>query len=214
MVAIPVYDHTGSKTREIEIDPKSVDKAVRKPLLKEALIAYLASQRQGTHNTKTRSQVAGGSQKPWRQKGTGRARAGTTRGPVWVGGGRAHGPKTRDYSYRLPRKQRRLALRSSLRYRIEGGQFFAVEGLEEQLAKPATKVVGGFLKGAGLSGSSVLFVNDNAESNLYLSARNINKVEVVERRNLSAGPVLQRSNVVFTAAALDALVKELQEVEA
>lgn len=214
MVAIPVYDHTGAKTREIEIDPKSVDKAVRKPLLKEALIAYLASQRQGTHNTKTRSEVAGGSQKPWRQKGTGRARAGTTRGPVWVGGGRAHGPKTRDYAYRLPRKQRRLALRSSLRYRIEGGQFFAVEGLEEQLAKPATKVVGGFLKGAGLAGSSVLFVNDNAESNLYLSARNISKVEVVERRNLSAGPVLQRSNVVFTAAALDALVKELEGVEA
>ena len=214
MVAIPVYDHTGSRTREIEIDPKQVDKAVRKPLLKEALIAYLASQRQGTHNTKSRGQVAGGSQKPWRQKGTGRARAGTTRGPVWVGGGRAHGPKPRDYAYRLPRKQRRLALRSSLRYRIEGGQFFAVEGLEEQLAKPATKVVGGFLKGSGLAGSSVLFVNDNAESNLYLSARNISKVEVVERRNLSAGPVLQRSNVVFTAAALDALVKELQEVEA
>ncbi|TVR42352.1 MAG: 50S ribosomal protein L4 [Planctomycetota bacterium] len=212
MVAIPVYDHTGAKTREIELDPKVLDKAVRKPLLKEALIAYLASQRQGSHSTKTRSEVAGGGHKPWRQKGTGRARAGTTRGPIWVGGGRAHGPKSRDYSYRLPRKQRQLALRSSLRFRLEAGQLFAVEGLEDQLkSKPATKLVSHFLKQIGLAEAGVLFVNDNADSNLYLSARNIQKVEVCERRNLSAGPVMQRTNLVFTAAALESLVNELQE---
>lgn len=212
MVAIPVYDHTGNKTREIELDPKALDKAVRKPLLKEALIAYLASQRQGTHSTKTRSEVAGGGHKPWRQKGTGRARAGTTRGPVWVGGGRAHGPKPRDYGYRLPRKQRQLALRSSIRYRLEAGQLFAVEGLEDQLApKPATKLVSSFLKQIGLADAGVLFVHDSDSSNLYLSARNIQKVEVVERRNLSAGPVLQRTNLVFTAAALESLVNDLQE---
>lgn len=211
MVAIPVYDHTGAKTREIDLDPKALDKAVRKPLLKEALIAYLASQRQGSHATKSRGQVAGGGHKPWRQKGTGRARAGTSRGPIWVGGGRAHGPSPRDYSYRLPRKQRRLALRSSLRFRLEGGQLFAVEGLAEQVAeKPATKVVKSFLGKIGLVGKGVLFINDNdAGPNLFRSARNIQKVSVVERRNLSAGPVLQSANLVFTAGALDALVQEL-----
>ncbi|TVR12999.1 MAG: 50S ribosomal protein L4 [Planctomycetota bacterium] len=212
MVAIPVYDHTGSQTREIEIDPKALDKAVRRPLLKEALIAYLASQRQGSHNTKSRGQVAGGSKKPWRQKGTGRARAGTTRGPIWVGGGRAHGPKPRDYSYALPRRQRRLATRSSIRYRLESGRLFAVEGLETQLQdKPATKHIQAFLKGSGLAGAGVLLVSEGYDKHLYLSARNIPKVEVIERRNLSAGPVLQRHNLVFTAGALDALVQELSQ---
>ncbi|MFW5751655.1 MAG: 50S ribosomal protein L4, partial [Planctomycetota bacterium] len=102
MVAVPVYDAAGTKTREIEIDPTALDKAVRKPLLKEALVAYLASKRQGTHSTKTRGEVVGSTAKMWRQKGTGRARAGSKRVPHWVGGGRAHGPKPRDYSVRLP----------------------------------------------------------------------------------------------------------------
>ena len=116
---------------------------------------YLASQRQGTHNTKTRAKL------PVVAKSLGAKRALVvpvpvpSRGPVWVGGGRAHGPKPRDYAYRLPTKQRRLALRSSLRYRIEGGQFFAVEGLEEPVGQAVTKVVGGFLKGSGLAGSRV-----------------------------------------------------------
>ena len=129
MVAIPVYDLSGNKTREVEVDADTLDTTIRRALLKEALIAYNASQRQGSASTKTRGEVQGGSAKPWRQKGTGRARHGSIRSPIFVGGGRAHGPKPRDFSYRLPAKQRRLATRSALRYRLEGGAIKAVEGL-------------------------------------------------------------------------------------
>jgi large subunit ribosomal protein L4 len=210
MVAIPVYDAAGKMTREVELDPKQLDKAVRRGLLKEALIAYLASQRQGTHSTKTRAEVQGGNKKPWRQKGTGRARAGSTRSPLWVGGGRALGPKPRDYHYSLPRQQRRLAVRSSLRFRLEQGQLLAVEGLESQVAaKPRTRAISGFLRGVGIEGKGVLFVSEQNNPNLYLSIRNIQKADVLERRNLNAGQVLQRPHLVFTADALDALVKEL-----
>ncbi len=208
MVAVPVYDMTGTKTREVEIDPLALDKAVRRPLLKEALIAYLASQRQGSHCTKSRGQVAGSTAKMWRQKGTGRARAGSKRVPHWVGGGRAHGPKPRDYSYRLPRQQRRLALRSSLRFRLQRGEICAVEGIEG-LDAPRTKSVMGFLRGVGIDGKSAILVSDAQDKNLYLSARNIPKIDVVERRNLNAGHIMQRSRLVFSAAALDALIQEV-----
>lgn len=208
MVAVPVYDMTGTKTREVEIDPLALDKAVRRPLLKEALIAYLASQRQGSHCTKSRGQVAGSTAKMWRQKGTGRARAGSKRVPHWVGGGRAHGPKPRDYSYRLPRQQRRLALRSSLRFRLQRGEICAVEGIEG-LDAPRTKSVMGFLRGVGIDGKSAILVSDAQDKNLYLSARNIPKIDVVERRNLNAGHIMQRSRLVFSATALDALIQEV-----
>lgn len=208
MVAIPVYDASGSKTREVELDPEALDKAVRKALLKESLIAFLASKRQGTHSTKTRAEVQGGSKKPWKQKGTGRARQGTVRAAQFVGGGRAHGPKPRDYAYRLPRKQRRLAVRSALRFKLEQGQFCAVEGLDGQDA-PKTKSVASFLKAAGIGGKSALIVSEGIDKNLHLSARNITKVDVAPRGDLNAGHILQRQNLVLTAAALDALVQEV-----
>ncbi len=208
MVAVTVYDLQGKKVREVEIDPKSIDKAVRRPLLKEALIAFNASQRQGTHKTKTRSEVAGGSQKPWRQKGTGRARQGTTRAPQWVGGGRAHGPRPRDYSYSLPKKQRALARRSSIRYRLEQNQLVAVEGLES-LDKPQTKTIAKLLKEIGLGGRGVLIVSEGHNANLHLSTRNIQKADVSERRSLNAGHVLRRPHLLFAADALDKLVEEL-----
>lgn len=208
MVAVTVYDLEGKKVREVEIDPKQVDKAVRRPLLKEALIAFNASQRQGSHKTKTRSEVAGGSKKPWRQKGTGRARQGTTRAAQWVGGGRAHGPRPRDYSYTLPKKQRALARRSSIRYRLESQQLCAIEGLSG-LDKPQTKTVVNALKGIGIYGRGILLVSEGLNKNLHLSARNIQKADVADRESLNAGHVLRRPHLVFDAAALDGLVKEI-----
>lgn len=212
MTAIPVYDISGKQVREVDVDPKAIDKAVRKPLLKEALIAYLASQRQGTHQVKRRSEVAGGRSKPFKQKGTGRARQGTIRAPQFVGGGRAHGPSPRDYSYRLPRRQRQLALRSAIRHRLQEGTLCAVEGLDG-LDSPKTRSVAGFMKGSGLEGKGVLFVSEAHDGNLYLSTRNIQKTEVTERRQLNAGQILQRANLVFTAGALDALLKDFANEE-
>lgn len=208
MVAIPVYDPSGSQTRQIDIDPKLLDKAVRKGLLKESLIAFLASQRQGTHATKSRGMVQGGNSKPWKQKGTGRARQGCTRSPQWVGGGRAFGPMPRDYSYRMNKQQRRLAVRSSIRFKIEQGLCCAVEGITG-LKEPRTKQVAGFLKGAGLIGRGALIVAEDHDANLYLSARNLDRVDVAKRSDLNAGHILQRERLVFTAQALEALLKEV-----
>lgn len=208
MTAIPVFNAEGVKTGEFAVDPALFDKTVRRGLLKEALIAYLASQRQGTHKVKDRGEVAGGGKKPWRQKGTGRARQGSTRSPQWVGGGRAHAVRPRDYAYQLPRAQRELALLSSLRYRLEKNAVFAVEGLES--SEPKTKLVAGFLAKSGLSGKGTLVVSEGNQSSLVLSARNIPKVTVSERRNLNAGVILTHANLVFTKGAIEALVKELK----
>jgi len=210
MTAIPVYDVSGAKKGEIELDPLLVDSAIRKGLLKEALIAHLASQRQGTHATKNRAMVAGGGKKPWKQKGTGRARQGSTRSPQWVGGGRAHHIDPRDYGYQLPKAQRALAFRSSLRHRLEEGGVIAVDGFEA-LKEPQTKTVAGFLRKVGKDGRKALIVSESNQANLYLSARNIPRVEVSERRNLNAGHLLVNATVIFTKAALDALVGELKK---
>jgi large subunit ribosomal protein L4 len=210
MTKITIYNADGAQTGTIELDPKRLDKAVRRGLLKEALIAHLASQRQGTHKNKDRGEVAGGGKKPWRQKGTGRARQGSTRSPQWVGGGRAHAVRPRDYSVQLPAQSRKAALMSSLRYRLEKGGVVAVEGLDN-LAKPRTKVVAGFLGKVGLAGKGTLFVSESHQPNLNLSARNLPKVAVSERRNLSAGAVLQHTHLVFTRGALEALVTEVTQ---
>jgi large subunit ribosomal protein L4 len=206
MTEVNVYNLAGAVTSTVDIDPAVFDKTVRRALLKEALIAHLASQRQGTHKTKKRGEVAGGGKKPWRQKGTGRARQGSTRSPQWVGGGHAKTVTPRDYSYQLPIQQRRLALLSGLRYQLEKGGISAVEGLD--LNKPSTKTVSAFLVKVGLRGKGTLVVSEGHQPNLYLSARNIPRLSVSERRNLNAGTVLQHSHLVFTRASLDALVSE------
>jgi large subunit ribosomal protein L4 len=208
MAAITIFNAQGVKTGELDLDPALLDKTVRKALLKEALIAHLASQRQGTHKTKKRGEVAGGGKKPWKQKGTGRARQGSTRSPQWVGGGHAKTVEPCDYAYQLPLAQRRLALLSGLRFKLEEGKLCAVEGLDS-LAEPQTKAVSGFFKKIGIEGKGNLLVSEAYAPNLYLSARNIPKVDVAERRNLNAGTILQHANLIFTKAALDALVKDL-----
>jgi large subunit ribosomal protein L4 len=208
MTQIKIFNASGAETGTLELDPALLDKTVRRALLKEALIAHLASLRQGTHKTKKRDEVAGGGKKPWKQKGTGRARAGSTRSPVWVGGGHAKTVEPKDYAYQLPAGQRRMALLSGLRYRLEKGGIFAVEGLD--LSKPNTKTVAGFLKKAGFSGKGNLLVSEGHQESLYLSTRNIPRTDISERRNLNAGTILRHSNLIFTRSALDALVVELK----
>jgi large subunit ribosomal protein L4 len=208
MTQIKIFNASGAETGTLELDPLLLDKTVRRALLKEALIAHLASQRQGTHKTKKRDEVAGGGKKPWKQKGTGRARAGSTRSPVWVGGGHAKTVEPKDYAYQLPTGQRRVALMSGLRYRLEKGGICAVEGLD--LAKPNTQTVARFLTKAGLLGKGNLLVSEGKQDHLYLSTRNIPRTSVSERRNLNAGTILRHANVIFTRSALDALVSELK----
>jgi large subunit ribosomal protein L4 len=208
MTAIPVYNADGIKTGELAIEPTLFDKAIRRPLLKQALISHLASQRQGTHQTKSRAFVAGGGRKPWKQKGTGRARQGSTRSPQWVGGGHAHHLEPRDYAWQLPAQQRKVALRSSLRYRLEKNAILIVDGLE--LNEPKTKRVATFLAKTGVKGKT-LFVTEGNQTALVLSARNIPKISVSERRNLNAGVVLTNGTLVFAKSAIEALVNDLKK---
>jgi large subunit ribosomal protein L4 len=207
MTAIPVYNVAGEKTGQVEIDPTKLDIAVRRALLKEALIAFLASQRQGSHKNKDRGEVAGGGKKPWKQKGTGRARQGSTRSPQWVGGGRAHAVRQRDYTVELNAQERRIATRSALRYKLEQGKISAVEGLE--LSAPKTRTVAKLLEKIGIMGKGALLISEGSKPALVKSTRNIPKLGVSERRNLNAGVVLTHANLVFAKPALDALVKEL-----
>jgi large subunit ribosomal protein L4 len=210
VTAITIYKVDGSKSGELDLDPNLLDKTIRRALLKEALIAHLASQRQGTHATKNRAMVAGGGKKPWKQKGTGRARQGSTRSPQWVGGGHAHHIEPRNYAYQLPTQQRRTAYLSSLRYRLEKGGLVAVEGLDD-LKEPTTRTVAKFLAKLGKEGKKALIVSEGNQPNLRLSSRNLSRVSVSERRNLNAGIVLVNGTIVFTKNALNALVKELND---
>jgi large subunit ribosomal protein L4 len=207
MATITVYNAEGVTTGQVEVDPTKLDIAVRKALLKEALIAHLASQRQGTHKNKDRGEVAGGGRKPWKQKGTGRARQGSTRSPQWVGGGRAHAVRPRDYSVQLNAQERRIATRSALRWKLESGKISAVEGLD--LTTPKTRSVARFLEKTGLMGKGALLISETLQSALIRSVRNIPKVDVVIRKDLNAGTLMTHANLVFAKPALDALVKEL-----
>src|SRR6185503_1894432 len=126
---VPVRDAEGKEIEKLEVDGSKIDQRLRPRLLKEAAVMYLANRRVGTHETKTRAEVAGSTKKPWKQKGTGRARAGTRKSPLWRGGGIIFGPHMRDYSYAINRKQRRLAVRSALLSKLQAGEVVVIEGL-------------------------------------------------------------------------------------
>ena len=129
MPKVAVYDIAGKQAGEIELNESVFGVEVNEALLHQAVVMQLASQRLGTHSTKTRGLVRGGGRKPWKQKGTGRARAGSTRSPIWVGGGVTFGPQPRSYAFKMPRKQRRLALKSALSAKLTEGELVVVDSV-------------------------------------------------------------------------------------
>jgi len=175
-------------------------------LLYEAVRQYRAGQRRGTHATKTRGLVSGGGRKPWRQKGTGRARVGSTRNPLWKGGGTTFGPHPRDYSYRLPGKVQRGALRSALSIRAIAGAMTVVK--EFPLKAPSTKTFRNQLDGLGVS-DRVLVVDVKPSPELTLSARNLPKVEVRSVAALHTYDVLAARHVILTEDAVARLEERL-----
>ncbi len=179
---------------------------VNEGLLHAAVVNYLANQRQGTHATKTRGMVRGGGRKPWRQKHTGRARHGSIRSPLWRGGGVVFGPQPRDYSYRMPKKQRRLALKAALSAKLQDGELIVVDSLN--IDEPRTKKMVEVLKGLGIDGQSVLVVTKEKDENVLLSARNIPGVTVMRAQDLNTYEVLVHERVVLTREAL----QKIQEV--
>lgn len=203
MIEAPHYSAAGAKKKAVHLPSALFDGTVNEQALHRAVVTYLANQRQGTHDTKTRSEVSGGNQKPWRQKGTGRARQGSTRAPHWRHGGVVFGPHPRSYRLGVPKKVRQLAKKSALNARAGEGALFVVDPLE--YAKPRTKTFAELLGKLGIAGKKALVLTAGAANarNVYLSGRNIPKVRVMPFADATAYEILWADAVVVELAALD-----------
>jgi len=200
MASLEVRDQSGKKVGEQELDPAIFDVQVNVPLMHQVVTAGMAAQRAGTHSTKTRAEVRGGGKKPWRQKGTGRARHGSNRSPIWVGGGVSHGPKPRDYEMRIPKKMKRLALLGALTDRAREGRILILEGLSFEA--PSTKDALGVLEGLKAEGL-VLIVLTAPDESVQKSFRNLSHVRIAFSGNLGTHEVLYADWIVFTKDALE-----------
>lgn len=209
MTTLDVVNAENQKSGSVEL-PAAVFEAPVKPDLFHAEVRrQLASRRSGSHSTRNRSLVSGGGSKPWRQKGTGRARQGTIRAPQWAGGGVVFGPVPRSYEHSLPKKVRRAALRSALSLRREEGAITVVDELE--LPEIKTKRVTQILSALSLEGSRVLIVIDEANEKLERSARNLRNVGVLRVAGLNVYDVLRYPRLLITRSALAAIADRLGE---
>ncbi|SOC09314.1 large subunit ribosomal protein L4 [Ureibacillus xyleni] len=200
MTKVSVLSQTGASVGEIELNDTIFGIEPNEAVLFDAVIAQRASLRQGNHKVKNRSEVAGGGRKPWRQKGTGRARQGSIRSPQWRGGGIVFGPTPRSYSYKLPKKVRRLALKSALSAKVGEQNFVVLDAL--QLDAPKTKDFVSILGNLNID-SKALFVTAELNENVALSARNIPGVTVVTANGINVLDLLGHEKVVFTKAAVE-----------
>ena len=202
-----LYNMQGSKVGDFELSAALFGAEVNKAVLHETVVNYLANQRQGTQSTKTRTEVAGGGAKPFRQKGTGRARQGSTRAPQWIKGGVALGPKPRDYSYTINKKVKKLAMVSALSAKAAEGDVMVIDNLKMEEIK--TKAIADMLKAMGVENKALVVTNE-MEKNVYLSARNIEGVKASYVGMLNVYDVLNHDKFIV---AKDAIAK-LEEVYA
>lgn len=200
MATAKLYSSTGEQKGTVELSTAIFEQPVHRQALYEAVRNYLANQRQGTHDTKTRSEVVGSRQKMFRQKGTGRARMGSIKSPSRVGGGRAHGPHPRDYTYTLPRKIKRLALKSALSDRATAERINVVEDF--QLDAPKTRTMAELLGKMDLQGRHTLVVLPVGSDAIFKSVRNLVGVRVLRSHELNAYTILWADNLIFTQSAL------------
>ena len=211
MPVLNIYKLDGSQAGTVEVNNEIFGIEPNKTVMHEVLVAVLAELRQGTASTKTRAEVRGGGRKPFRQKGTGRARQGSTRAPHMVGGGVVHGPKPRDYVKKVNKKVRKLALRSALATKINEGNLIVLDDFA--LETPKTKTFVNFAKTLDFAGQKQLFVvNDFTEDrdyNLYMSVRNIEKTFVLDSRELRIFWLIKQDKVILTKEALAAIEEVL-----
>lgn len=201
---LTVYKINGSDSGEkVKLNPEIFEIEPNDHVIYLAVKAYLANQRQGTHSVKNRAAVAGGGRKPFRQKGTGRARQGTIRAAHMVGGGRAFGPHPRDYRQDLPKKVRRLARKSALTYKARDGQITVVEDFTFE--EPKTKKVVELLQKLNVTERKVLFLTNDYDANLYRSARNIPYKWVQRASDVSTYDIVNAERIIFLKSALETL---------
>ena len=198
MAKVSVYNMEGNEVGDIELNDAVFNVEVNEHLVHMAVVSQLANNRQGTQSTKTRSEVSGGGKKPWRQKGTGHARQGSTRSPQWTGGGVVFAPKPRDYSFKLNKKEKKLALKSALTSRVQDNKFIVVDDLK--LDEIKTKALASTLNNLKVNKALVVIADDNA--NVALSARNIEDVKTAYTNTINVYDILKYDTVVIDKAAV------------
>lgn len=198
MPKLPVYNMQAEQVGEVELNEKLFAAPVRTDLMHEVVLMYLAGQRRGTHKVKGRSEVSGGGRKPWRQKGTGRARQGSIRAPQWKGGGVVFGPTPRSYQYKLTKKVRRAALYSALTSKIDEGKVIVLDQLN--LSDIKTKHMVALLKRFELN--KALLVDAEKNENVWLSARNIPGIKYVPANGVNVYDLLRHEHLVLTKDAV------------
>lgn len=207
MPKVDVYDLKGKKVSDIELADSVFGIEPNENIVHSVLVNYLANQRQGTQSTKTRAEVSGGGKKPWRQKGTGRARQGSTRSPQWIKGGIALGPKPRSYRYTVNKKERRLAIKSILSSKVLEKELTVVDKLEVKEIK--TKTMAKALTDLKVEGKTLIVLPEN-NKNVYMSARNIEGVKAITTNNINVFDLLKYTNLILPVDT----VKKLEEVYA
>ena len=206
MLKTNVYDMSGKLVGEIELSEAVFGITPNESVVHDVVKNHLANKRQGTQSALTRAEVSGGGRKPWRQKGTGRARSGSTRSPIWVGGGTTFGPQPRSYAKKMPRKARRLAIRCALSAKVAAGELIVVEGLS--FDAPKTKNVVTMLSAFDAADKKALLITDGSNENVELSSRNISKVTALSNGCLNCFDLLH-NNKVFLAKDAVAKIEEV-----
>lgn len=201
----------GTPRDPVSLPPALFDGTVNMPVMHRAVKAYLANQREGNASTKTRGLVTGGNQKPWKQKGTGRARQGSTRSPLWPGGGTVFGPLPRSYDEKLPRKMRALARKSAFNARAHEAAIFVID--QFRYDAPKTRALVGLLERLGVADRKVLVLTDGLKPNVYLSGRNLPNVQVMRYGDVSTYHVLWSDAVLIEAAAIGHTLSPVAETE-
>lgn len=196
-------DIANNKKGSVSLPDAVFGLSARKDILHASVVGFLANQRQGTHATKTKGLVSGGGKKPWKQKHTGRARSGSSRSPIWRGGGTIFGPQPRDYSYELPRKFKKRALGEALSAKLSGGEVTVIENMAVE--KPKTKEMVSMLRNLGLDGKSVLIILPERDLNVMFSARNIPGVKVMRAADINPYEVLTSESILITKAAVSVI---------
>ncbi len=207
MPKVIIYNISGDQVGEIELSDNVFGIEVNEYVLHEAVKNQLANKRQGTQSTKTRAEVRGGGRKPWRQKGTGRARVGSIRSPLWIGGGVTFAPKPRDYSYRLPKRVRKLAMKSALTSKVNNDEIIVLDELN--IRAPKTKEIIGILKNLNIDKKALIVINEKDEA-VIKSARNIPGIKTTSVNTLNVYDILKYDKFIITKDA----VQKVEEVYA
>lgn len=195
MIKAKLYQQDGTLKGEVELPESIFGTEINEPLIHQVVTSYLANFRQGTAKTKSRAEVSGGGKKPWKQKGTGRARAGSNTSPIWVRGGKAHGPEPRDYYSKIPQKMRKVALCSALSSRAKDEKVIVISSIT--CDKPKTKSISSMLKTLALNEKRNLLIVEPENHNVYLSGRNIKNLKIRPITEINAHDVLSNENIIF-----------------